>query len=361
MNEDNQNDQQQDSQLGRQVGNVAKNGAKMVGELAKAKMKALTAKLSIAMISALSTILPWILIIIFFITVFLPSADYYMNSYINESTSEQVADILSEYCTIDETGVHFDKESILKGLGEAFKNGGIDFDSLGLGQDALSLNGVEFSQEAFNNSQAAQHLYNLMTATLASELPYIEGSDKEAQGIVRIKRKEKTNEEARDLIYIGIDQFNEMVENKDPNIINFFSLDQTWNLWVAKPYEQINEFVKTVNGSVGEQNTQRTYDIIPISIPYRTLISQYTMPFEFLMSLQTITHNSEYVQAVAKLVTESSYIEFTIFDSISITKYTYEVTYDQYSKGLIYVPGDPNAYAPGAQQGHYVPWRTKER
>ncbi len=368
MNEDNQNEQQQNSDIGKQIGNqalnmgkqISQNSARVLGELAKEGAKALWAKVSVGIISILSAILPWIGVIIFFITVFLPSADYYLNIYINESVSEEAADILNQYCIIDETGVHFNKQEILVALKDAFKSGDIDFDSLGLGKDAFSLNGEEFSDEEFYNSEAANHLYNLMTATLSSELPYIEGSDKEAQGIIKIKRQVEANGQAQNLKYIGIEAFNEMVENKDPNILNFFSLDETWNLWVAKPYEQINQYVKTINGSVAESNTNRDYNIIPVSIPYRTLISQYTMPFEFLMVLQTMTYSSKYVEAVSDLVTNSSQIDFTIFDSTSVTTNVYTVEYDQHAKGVNHIEGNPNSSIPSEQTGRDVPWRTDE-
>jgi len=368
MNEDNQNEQQQNSDIGKQIGNqalnmgkqISQNSARILGELAKKGAKALWAKVSVGIISILSAILPWIGVIIFFITVFLPSADYYLNIYINESVSEEAADILNQYCIIDETGVHFNKQEILVALKDAFKSGDIDFDSLGLGKDAFSLNGEEFSDEEFYNSEAANHLYNLMTATLSSELPYIEGSDKEAQGIIKIKRQVEANGQAQNLKYIGIEAFNEMVENKDPNILNFFSLDETWNLWVAKPYEQINQYVKTINGSVAESKTNRDYNIIPVSIPYRTLISQYTMPFEFLMVLQTMTYSSKYVEAVSDLVTNSSQIDFTIFDSTSVTTNVYTVEYDQHAKGVNHIEGNPNSSIPSEQTGRDVPWRTDE-
>lgn len=176
------------------------------------------------------------------------------------------------------------------------------------------------------NSEAAGYLYKYVSAALAGELPYIPGSDEETQGIIRIKRRKNETEEAKDLTYIGYPKFQEMLESTDENIkqqiMNFYSLDESWNLCIAKSYKKtVNYYTNgTLTKSEGE------YTISEVKIPYRTMVAQYTVPFLFLIDLQLITQNANYVEAVSELMTKQSEIEFTIFDSI--TKDTNEYQYN---------------------------------
>lgn len=346
---------------------AAEQQAKKMAAKIGARIAAIAAKLIATLLATLSAIMPYLLIIIFFITVFIPVSDYYLNTYISQSTSQAVGDIIGEYCYIDDTGIHFNKSNIMDGLRELLKNGGIDYDSLGLGQDNYSLSSEEIDTDAFENSQAAQYLYNFMTATLSSGLPYIEGSDKETQGIIKIKRKSSANEDAKDLKYIGYEKLKEMTEKKDitdadmEEALKYFSLDQSWNLWVIKPYKQIESYVKKVNGGIAEQTGKKDYELILVEIPYRTLVSQYSVPFEFLIDLQIITQNANYVQAVADLTTKDSQIDLTIFDSITNTNYTYTKTYEQHSKGVNHIKGDPDSSKPENRQDRDVPWSKVEK
>ena len=70
-----------------------------------------------------------------------------------------------------------------------------------------------------------------------------------------------------------------MLKMSVDEMMNYFTLDENWNLCIVKPY------TKTVNtyshgalvSSVGE------YTISEVKIPYRDMVAQYTVPFLFLM------------------------------------------------------------------------------
>lgn len=198
----------------------------------------------------------------------------------------------------------------------------LNLDEIGLATDSEILKG-EWSEEYFNkvkNTKAAEYLYHYMSASLATEFPYIPGSDKEAQGAVKIKRKRGENQVAKDLTYIGHKKFQDMLKSTDisekEKAMDYFSLDESWNLCVAKYYSE------------SENGVQTLYDVVEVKIPYRDMVSQYSVPFVFMMNLQLATHNANYVDAVADLIVQGSEIEFTIFDSITTdeTVYTYKAT-----------------------------------
>lgn len=173
-----------------------------------------------------------------------------------------------------------------------------------------------------------------MSASLAGEFPYIPGSDEETQGIIKIKRKMGENEKAKDLTYISHQKLLEMIQSNEDSIkeksMNYFSLDESWNLCITKPYK----YTKTVtlNGQIQQEQSEYQYTVKEIKIPYKGMVSQYTVPFLFLIDLQLITNNANYVEAVSKLMKEQSEIELTIFDSITTDTNTYNYKATKHSK-----------------------------
>ncbi len=340
-----QQKQSMPGQVAKQGMNMAKqeavNAVKKKGKEAAVKMGAKIAAFVIAHIVPILIIISVLVIIFGFL---LPAIDNFLDEDMADTVDEITYQTIDEYCTIDETGVHMDKEGFLKAIIANLAAGGIDLNSLGFGDDGdykvygdnntVSGNGSTGSGKVgastdniINldpNSEAAQYLYKYVTASLAGELPYIPGSDEETQGIIRIKRRKNANEEAKDLTYIGYEQFSQMLESTDDSvkqkIMNYFTLDKSWNLCVAKSYKK----TVTHNGTI----TESEYTISEVKIPYRDMVSQYTVPFLFLIDLQLTTQNANYVEAVSELMTKQSEIEFTIFDSITTdtNEYTYTAT-----------------------------------
>ena len=128
------------------------------------------------------------------------------------------------------------------------------------------------------------------------------------------------NTEAIELTYIGYQKLQDMINSDDRSVkeqsLRYFSLDPSWNLCVTK-------WKKT-----SENGQEKSYEIYEVKIPYRRMVSQYTVPFLFLIDLQLISLNANYVDAVADLVKDQSFIDFTIFDSVTTdeTTYTYKAT-----------------------------------
>ncbi len=192
-----------------------------------------------------------------------------------------------------------------------------------------------------NSFQADLYLYKYMSASLGTQLPYIKDSTaktvrdiaintlipgasaldfikdtfgEEVQGIVKIKRQ--TGDSTRELTYKKYEDLLKLIEENDESALKYFSLDEEWMLCVAKSSKTTT---KNPDGTIKTETT-----LIEGKMPYQTIISPYTVPFEFFVTLQQLSQNAEYVSAVADLV-QGGEIELTIFDTTQVvtTEYTY--------------------------------------
>ena len=305
-------EQELPDQLLHKVGNMAGGAGKRLGKkgidkgLKKLRQMAikLAAKVVAFIVAHFVPIIIGIAIVIG-ISILIPAIDSYLDDINAETTDKVTYQVVKEYCTIDEDGIRFDKKKFLENIVAELSLNGIDLNDLGFGNDGNYEIAVENTitgetnivhNTVDPNTQAAEYLFKFITASLTGEFPYIEGSDKEVQGIIHIKRRKDQNQEPKDLTYMGYQKFSEMLKTEDSNekdeIQNYFSLDEDWNLCIAKPYK------KTVN-TYDHDNlvySEGEYTISEVKIPYRTMVSQYTVPFLFLFDLQIITHNPDYVE-----------------------------------------------------------------
>lgn len=323
MNEEQNNEQkeQEEKSVGKELVNGAvEMGKDAIKDKAKNAASAIAKKVIAAIMPAIMILLK-IALVVTIVAVLLAGIKYVIDKFVSDKTSETTYNMIGDYCILDETGIHFEKEKMMAAIEDELKKEGIDLNDLGLGSTSQSFDSNTNSYAPTTDtvpSQAVQYMYNFMTAAMTTEFPYIAGSDKEAQGIIKIKRKEEESQDAKELVYMGYDQFTKLVQSTDraekEKSKDYFSIDKSWNLCITKSYSV------TVNG------TETQYEITEIKIPYRTMVSQYSVPIEFLMDLLQVTQNANYVQAVADLIKDDSEIEFTIFDSITTTTdiYTYK-------------------------------------
>lgn len=338
MNEEENNEQQevQDSKLKQAVGRAGKHVVNEATRQAKKVMAEALKKAIAKVVAVLGAKVLIILAILAAVVIGIIAIDDFLDGEAARETDEVTNNAMDEYCTIDEYGVHFDKEKFIETLPKRLKEEiGIDFNDLGLG--AIDSTGYFFLNPY---SQAAEYLYKYMAAALSSELPYIEGSDEETKGIIKIKRKQNEGE-TKDLTYIAYQELQDMINSDDISkkreSLDYFSLDSSWNLCVTKWR------------STSENGQETSFEVNEVKIPYRKMVSQYTVPFTFLINLQMISLNANYVEAVSKLMTESSYIDFTIFDSVTTdeTTYTYEATINTKTKHVEFDPVTMTSYETG--------------
>lgn len=218
--------------------------------------------------------------------------------------------------------------------------------------DEMGINKKELNMG--NEAQTDAYLYKFMTTALSTSLPYIKNSPAKTmkeiiysdpngeeikitptqavQGIVKIKRRGIIEKE---LEYIKHDVFLKLIENKDTSVLDYFSIDDSWMLCVAKTTETI---------TTGHNGITSDTIIDEVKIPYQTMISKYNVPFEFFMALHQITLNPEYVSAVADLIQEQGEIELTIFDSKQTIINEYEYRYKIKEKWLEEVEVEKEKY-----------------
>lgn len=306
-NEENEVEKEQSvgNQIAEQGKEFAKQEAEQVAKQAinkgtKAATSAIKKGIASFIAPALPIIIPIIVIIVLVIVLYVIK-DQIMEVITNVATS------IVNFITIGENGPEApNPQEMIDLINNSLKEQGIDKESLGLG------------------IATDTYLYKYMAASLSTQLPYIKDSTAETlkeiavkvtlgtwvdlvpkrtevQGIVKIKRQSSTGK--KDLKYTKYEDFKEMIDNNNKEALNRFAIDQNWMLCVAK-------VTTTKTNNEAEINT-----LTEEKIPYQTMISKYSVPFEFFISLLQITQNPEYVSAVAELVQDQGEIEFTIFDS----------------------------------------------
>ena len=168
------------------------------------------------------------------------------------------------------------------------------------------------------NTGIREHIFKASFANSIGVITLTPSGNNQTSTIIEDK------EDAEELTYMWHEDFEKLLESDDIQVkesaLKYFSLDDAWNLCIAKYYKEV------VNDEI------KVYDVIEVKIPYRTMVSQYSVPFVFLMNLLLGTNNANYVDAVANLIAEESEIEFTIFDAISTDETTYTYTATQHNK-----------------------------
>lgn len=195
-----------------------------------------------------------------------------------------------------------------------------DNDIIAIMKDLLKAQGMKIEQLGLGDEeQATQYLLKFYKSTIATQLPYIPGveklSDKYIQGIVHIKRTATTVEDARDLTWMGYEQFKQNVDSGNSDILNYYAIDENWNLCVAT-------YVEAKTNGVTD-----SYTLTENKIPYQYLISQYSVPLRYIMVMQQITQNPEYISKMCDMFVEGKQIDYVVFDSIQTTTTTNTYTY----------------------------------
>lgn len=266
---------------------------------AKQAVGALTKKAIAAIASFIGSfgyIIVIALVVIIFIVSFLDIVGNLFNFGTNDSTNignSQINDIFQ----INENGITMSNpDEMIAKVKKNLEEAGFRLDSLGLGSE----------------EKAKNYLFKFYQASMATQIPYIPTS--EVKGIIRVKRTSSTVQEARELTWITHEKFAQMIEEKDASVQNYYALDENWNLCIS-----------TTTTRTVENQTEQT--ITEVKIPYQTVVSQYSVPFRYLMIMLQVTQNPEYISYMCDMFVEGKQIDFTIFDSIQTTTDVHTYTY----------------------------------
>lgn len=157
---------------------------------------------------------------------------------------------------------------------------------------------------------------------------------------------EVTDKDYKQMTYIDPEEFMNMANNNDKNIRYKYSIDKdTGELLLAEiktttvlPNQDVSNIIGQWFSSVDEWLSQyglageTTYEVTVKRENYKEYISKYTMPYEFLINLCTITQNPEFVYHVA-LLARGSKIILAVQDNTTIERETVELEEDyQYFK-----------------------------
>lgn len=202
-----------------------------------------------------------------------------------------------------------------------------------------------------NYLKTPAELEYLLRAELVTQYPKINNlSADKLNGIIQFKRITSGNEVM--LSYLEPDQFEvkylDYQNNGKEDVFNYFTLDTEGNAVIATWIEETGNFSSNnttssgnerINAGHTEQTIKDTYDsrytvtkdkkdIIQASyssytvdkkpINYKTMIQQYTLPFEYLWSLLVVGRSYEFVEGLASLAYDSEII-IGIYDSVTTT------------------------------------------
>lgn len=266
---------------------------------AKQAVGALTKKAIAAIASFIGSfgyIIVIALVVIIFIVSFLDIVGNLFNFGTNDSTNIGNSQI-NHIFQINENGITMSNpDEMIKKIKKNLEEAGFRLEALGLGSE----------------EQAKNYLFKFYQSSMATQIPYIPTS--EVKGIIRIKRTNTTVQEARELTWITHEKFAQMLEAKDASLQNYYALDENWNLCISTTVEST-------------QNGETTQTISEVKIPYQTVVSQYSVPFRYLMIMLQVTQNPEYISYMCDMFVEGKQIDFTIFDSVQTTTSVHTDTY----------------------------------
>lgn len=190
-----------------------------------------------------------------------------------------------------------------------------------------------------------EELEKLMNAEIITQYPKIGNSDSKLDGIIEFQRN-KTDGTNIILKYLDSENFNVYIENKNLDVLNYFTIDEMGNVLIAVVDETFEELTSNdaeivlsdYTSSLSEENkkgdgnySNREYNIYSKTINYKNVVSKYTLPFQYLWALIVIGDDKGIGLELADLV-ENSQIIISVYDNIKTTVNTSTYTYSKEQK-----------------------------
>ena len=249
---------------------------------------------------------------------------------------------------VDEGGITIDKDKLineaLKDLG--YKDEDIKkftdeeiIEKLGLekklGKKISSLDDVTAAELMWctndlysNYLDNVEELEKLLNAEIITQYPKIKNNkDKDIlDGIIEFERHDSEGG-VKKLTYIKKSSFDAMIAANDTDVVNYFSLDDDGNAvfgvinTVTEEFSTNDDAVSVSDYSEGlkdDESKKVTYTASTITVDYKSAVSKYTMPFEYLWALLVVGRDKDFVLELADLV-EDSEITISLYDNITTT------------------------------------------
>lgn len=215
-----------------------------------------------------------------------------------------------------------------------------------------------------------EYLKKMIKAEYVTQYPDLRTADKigttvpsnEFQGVIRFRRhKSDGNEQILQYISLGSEDSTDgntlngliYLANHDDQdakdkVLNRFSIDNNGNLIIANWSQTISKTVsgeyeteykaddveedysETDSQNLNNVSEQISYEYTSYSINYKSAISKYTMPFNYLWAFLVCGHDEQFVSDLADLAINSS-IEIGIYDNLTEIE---DTTIDSYNDNL---------------------------
>ena len=302
MGENNNNNMNQDQQTSKVVKDIA--------NMAKKQIKSKIMSIASALVSAISTLAIKIALLLVVVLV-ISGIIKWVQEKIESLTSPKV---IYESLEIEDTSelVEIKKDSDGDGYHLEFVN---NYEK-NLEDAAIKL------AQGYGSSYDTEMLKKFMKTEMSTTFPNLGGSGEGFQGIINVKRitpnkeigemKSDAGNKQIDLKYVDKSTFDNYVSNNDSKALEVFTL--------SDDNKEIITATWSYDGS--------THITTNSGMDYRSVTSQYTMPFEYLLFFQITGNDEQFSTALADLALNSS-IDIVITDNIttietSVVTTTYE-------------------------------------
>ena len=193
----------------------------------------------------------------------------------------------------------------------------------------------------FSDDNREKCLKEFIKAAIVTQYPDLrkkseigtEPPEGEIQGIVKVKRRTENMDEDNEgefLQYIPYEKFEELKNNSDNSIFNYFTLDKKSNMVIAG-YEKRTVEPQSVDyggdprrDSVEDNSQESMYKITYSTINYIKQVEKYSMPFDLLWTLLVYSEDEDFTYNLAELACKND-IVITVHDNI-----TRKTTVDEY-------------------------------
>lgn len=207
----------------------------------------------------------------------------------------------------------------------------------------------------FSGGHLHDYLKKMIKAEYITQYPDLRTVDKigttvpsnEFQGVIKIKRhKSDGTEQLLQYIPLGTEgstdsntlngliySANLQIPDAKSKVLNYFSIDTEGNLIIANWSERITKNIsgeydteyKSNDEEVDYSDTDKqyinsvagevSYQYSPYSVNYKSIISKYTMPFDYLWAFMVCGNDEEFINQFTDLALDSS-IEIGIYDNL---------------------------------------------
>lgn len=211
-----------------------------------------------------------------------------------------------------------------------------------------------------NYLDTVDELEKLMNAEVITQYPKLD-KNVELNGTIEFERH-KSDGTSIKLKYIDLDTFNKYITDKNIDVVNYYTLDESENVLIGVVDEttetltsndsemNLSDYSETLtsSNSTGSGEYSRTeYDVYSKPINYKSVVSKYTMPFQYLWSLIVIGDDKGVGLELADLVDQSE-IVISVYDNITTTVDTNVTTYKKEKKVNV------SATATATKNGAYI-------